>query len=383
MKKRKSAIILLSFFAITILLTGFASAGFFSDISNWFKNLFKPSPQFSPVEREGNLRQIGEIEPYPEPPPENIPPCTDTDGGINPAEKGELVAGSTEKKDECNNENQLSEYFCQDNNADATTINCPEYGEGFVCIDGTCVKNVKEKTVQHAECINSMCVQVEGTGENRCSSDADCNIDIEIETHAECEANTCITVEGAGEDQCLSDSDCAPVVNNNQTNQTHTRCAEDRCVWVPGAGENLCVTNEDCIEDDNETNPEEEHAACITVDGESGCWIVPGEGENRCESDEDCIVEANETHTECSQNRCIIIQGPGIDECFANIDCQSPSNRSGGGQGGNNISQSGSGGAGQGSNSTNNETGAPRGGEEEQNPLIKFIRDLIRALFGG
>ena len=44
MKKGKSAIIFLSLLTITILLTGFASAGFF----DWLKNLFKPNPQLSP-----------------------------------------------------------------------------------------------------------------------------------------------------------------------------------------------------------------------------------------------------------------------------------------------------------------------------------------------
>lgn len=90
-------------------------------------------------------------------------------------------------------------------------------------------------TETHKECVNGVCVEVAGAGEDECQENADCG----QPTHKECVDGSCVSVQGAGADQCQQDSECKP--------QTHKVCSNGLCITVDGEGEDECNTDEQCI----------------------------------------------------------------------------------------------------------------------------------------
>ena len=65
--------------------------------------------------------------------------CYDSDGGISPYIKGYVMNGTngTIKWDSCNSAIVLNEYYCDENNAEVTKINCTDG-----CSDGRCKTTV-------------------------------------------------------------------------------------------------------------------------------------------------------------------------------------------------------------------------------------------------
>ena len=66
----------------------------------------------------------------------SAPACTDTDDGINLAEKGTTTNAQESLTDTCNSGNQLSEYYCNGNIIANTARSCDS---NEVCSDGACV----------------------------------------------------------------------------------------------------------------------------------------------------------------------------------------------------------------------------------------------------
>ena len=93
-------------------------------------------------------------------------------------------------------------------------------------------------TGYHMECSLGSCISIFGSGDNQCSTSADCG---STDTHMACNSNDqCVSVPGTGSNECSSHSDCG-------STDTHMACNDnDQCVSVPGTGSNECSTSADC-----------------------------------------------------------------------------------------------------------------------------------------
>jgi|GEM_PF-3360444 len=151
----------------------------------------------------------------------------------------------------------------------------------------------------------------------RCSAEKNCPKD------SQCKINT----NNGGESKCLCYNQAGKitgacgVVNGGNNQQKHTECtiASKICVVVSGAGVNQCGT------------PEEPNSSICTGEVGTGfhtecknkkCIYIPKTGLSQC------IViggacSVGKTHTECAKNeQCVEIQGPGIDRCAVQKDCE-------------------------------------------------------------
>jgi hypothetical protein len=151
---------------------------------------------------------------------------------------------------------------------------------------------------EHYECRNNACTLVEGSGQNTCSSNADCEPLVVF--HYECRNNACTSVEGSGQNTCSSNADCAPEV------AFHYECQNSACVMVDGPGNNSCSADSDCRES---THRECQNQACV---------VVNGPGANQCNTNSQCITP---THRECRNNACVTVDGLGENQCFSDDAC--------------------------------------------------------------
>jgi hypothetical protein len=63
--------------------------------------------------------------------------CTDSDGGIRPLVKGTVVRGNVSQTDSCSSSKYLTEKYCSAGGLSATTIDCL-YSFNGTCSDGAC-----------------------------------------------------------------------------------------------------------------------------------------------------------------------------------------------------------------------------------------------------
>jgi len=111
------------------------------------------------------------------------------------------------------------------------------------CGDGTCQSDEtsfscpEDCPVTHNECVNQQCAEVEGEGQDQCTTDADCT----VATHLECINEQCIEVQGAGADQCQEDNDCITCDNE---------CPQEGLKQCSGNGYRTCgnYDSDSCLE---------------------------------------------------------------------------------------------------------------------------------------
>jgi hypothetical protein len=221
--KRGIAIFSIVLFS-TILLSGFASAGFI----DWLSRLFSPP---------------GES-------------CTDSDGGDFPLTFGTVnntnSTGNFLKSDYCSSSRNQNEFVCSTVEGQVRVIQriCDNvFGPDYYCLNGECTNAGNTTNQTHSVCSGNSCIVVQGAGTNQCSTNADC-VTNTTQNHSVCSGNSCIVVQGAGTNQCSTNADCV----TNTTNQTHSVCSGNSCIVVQGAGTNQCSTNADCSTAGNETN---------------------------------------------------------------------------------------------------------------------------------
>ena len=166
-----------------------------------------------------------------------------------------------------------------------------------------CLTPPSENTNEtHMECNDdNQCVEVEGSGEDDCTENADC---VEVQTHMECNADEqCVEVDGEGTDECTENADCVT------EEETYFACVNESCIEVEGSEEDECTENADCVE-------VQTHLECVN----ESCVEVEGEGNDTCTENADCVVE-NVTHMICSEGACIEVDGEGTDSCINDSDC--------------------------------------------------------------
>ena len=110
---------------------------------------------------------------------------------------------------------------------------------------------------------------------------------VKSNTHNECSDGLCVMVQGSGEDQCGQDSDC-----EGNTPLNHYVCSGEKCIQVTGSGANECTQNADCAEFEEET-----HMEC---NADEQCVEVDGEGTNECTENADCVTEEEVQESLCS-----------------------------------------------------------------------------------
>jgi hypothetical protein len=191
--KRGIAIFSILLFS-TILLSGFASAGFWGDL---WSALTGGKPQFSPSDDT-------EITHHSE--------CNN----------GQCITVTGKGFNECN--------FNSD------------------CL-GSTSSSGNETNQTRSVCSGNSCIVVQGAGTNECSTNADCVTNTTNQTRSVCSGYSCIVVQDAGTNECSTNADCVP-----NTTQNHSVCSGNSCIVVQGAGTNQCSTNADCSTAGNETN---------------------------------------------------------------------------------------------------------------------------------
>jgi hypothetical protein len=108
--------------------------------------------------------------------------CTDTDGGNYPLTYGcitffnESGGNVSTVCDTCYSSIGLYERICVGGIGGVDAYNCAsEYGPGSTCQSGECIPgNETNETETYLVCQNEQCVEVNGTGQDQCSVNADC-----------------------------------------------------------------------------------------------------------------------------------------------------------------------------------------------------------------
>jgi len=101
---------------------------------------------------------------------------------------------------------------------------CPE---GKVCVDCKCIT---PEEGYHKECVEGVCIDVAGEGEDVCLTDSACY-------YYKCVGTECKKINEPGEDSCSSDTDCY-----------HMECVDKACIRVAGKSDSTCQTDNDCKE---------------------------------------------------------------------------------------------------------------------------------------
>ncbi len=128
-------------------------------------------------------------------------------------------------------------------------------------------ENVTEES--HLECVDYVCTEVSGEGENQCSATLDCVIptnqsnsttntttprhrggggggtstqdnSLPVPTHLECVANSCVELEGEGLDMCTSDLNCTCYIDSDCDDLNN--CTSNTCVQIEGASPSCVFT---------------------------------------------------------------------------------------------------------------------------------------------
>lgn len=99
------------------------------------------------------------------------------------------------------------------------------------------VINVTSGSGEHFDCQNNSCVQVSGSGPDRCSTNADCGGSGPGggDTYAVCSQNACVNMAGTGQSTCSSDANCGG------SGITHLECQNNSCLVVGGGGKDQCT----------------------------------------------------------------------------------------------------------------------------------------------
>ena len=141
--------------------------------------------------------------------------------------------------------------------------------------------------------------------------------------HSECdfEHGVCTQVQGEGQNECSSDSQCVkPPVCGNQEVET---------------GE-VCESNSDCVRQiSGQTVGGTCKDSCKTCEYNLYCGdgIVFAEGGEQCENDNQCsqgnvcsgcLCVPKPTHKACVQGACAIVDGAGSNQCSVSSDCVPP-----------------------------------------------------------
>ncbi|MBW1838696.1 MAG: hypothetical protein JRI49_02080, partial [Deltaproteobacteria bacterium] len=185
--------------------------------------------------------------------------CTDSDGGINYYEWGQVRANSGASGESCTS-GIMHEYYCEDNERAQTDFTCP-YGCGY----GKCKECTQSAHCgDHASCSSETCICDNNWGNcdedwaNGCERD----LRVELENCGEC-GNVC---EGAN--QCENDA-----------------CNNGACVIYSKPTTTYCDDGDPCTENDR----------CDGVGGCDGQEIACGVGETCtdgvCLSDSGCISD--------------------------------------------------------------------------------------------
>ncbi|PIR52500.1 hypothetical protein COU76_06095, partial [Candidatus Peregrinibacteria bacterium CG10_big_fil_rev_8_21_14_0_10_49_10] len=164
----------------------------------------------------------------------------------------------------------------------------------------------------HTECQNDQCVEVDGPGNDECTSNFNCT----EEQHLECQGSQCVQIDGIGTDQCQTLNDCASS-SSSFSGESHTECQNNQCVQVSGPGQNECTSTFNCEEN--------RHLECVG----NQCREVSGMGENRCFTNTDCTGRSSSSssvftqrHMECQSDACVEVQGAGTDQCSTDFNCR-------------------------------------------------------------
>ena len=213
---------------------------------------------------------------------------------------------------QCISVNGLGEDQCSSNdNCQAHNVcNSQTHQCESVAGEGTDECQSNDNCVVHNECnAQKQCVQVTGLAEpDQCQEASDCNL-----THTICDGDnifcrydvctgiTCVEVNGLGEDQCSTDAQCSGGVHSECDARTL------KCILVDGVSPNLCVEDEDC---------DSTYKLCEN----NSCVQKHGVGTDQCQIDSDCAT----SHKECVSSQCVVVVGPGVDGCQENINCSGP-----------------------------------------------------------
>ena len=130
----------------------------------------------------------------------------------------------------------------------------------------------------HTECIDNMCVKVDGVGVSECSPvGSSCNI-IDPNYNV-CLGPACVLELGEGEDQCTGPEQCVGEP------EWHSICESNACVQVEGPGVIACLPIGP--ESSGCPTPLETYSMCV---GQM-CVLKVGLGESQCEKSADCAED--------------------------------------------------------------------------------------------
>ena len=188
----------------------------------------------------------------------------------------------------------------------------------------------------HLECENGACIEVDGFGEDLCSTSADCFVSSSSASAVTDASNSSssspafsfasASVSSSGTLIAFSSSEVSVVTQDPPDSQadssattssllfsgfstsfderTHTVCFEQTCLAISGPGDNECDEALDCGTDF--------HLICEN----DACTVTPGAGANECTQSIGCGQ-----HTECRNEQCIVVDGVAANECGGPEDC--------------------------------------------------------------
>ena len=326
---------------------GRSTAGFGSYFTNWFIEA-KGKAGDATVDKNGDGK-VSDKEAF-----DYAKAKTSADATSKNRTQEGTYTPSTERCRCCHVVCDESDYLCKVVAGDGTdSEKCPKVGD--YC--GT--ENVTPP-LTHMECSHQECIEVEGEGEDSCTTDEQCEEPEEpvcgdgyVTAPEECEygtygKNICPEGQYCKPDCMCHDLETSVVCGDGKISSPEEDCdggnvLTDICPEGYGCyickcepieafcGDGMINPPEECDHGNTVTNqcptegevcqdcqciPRDEatHKECV----DEACVEVSGYGEDSCTSDSQC---ESPTHSECQNEACIEVEGEGTDECYTDEDC--------------------------------------------------------------
>ena len=188
-----------------------------------------------------------------------------------------VICSQYESESDC--DSNICEIDVQDS-IPSDDVDCSDPDINCECIweDNECKAGWEPPLDSHTECIDNMCVKVNGVGVSECSPvGSSCNI---IDpNHNVCLGPACVLELGEGEDQCTGPEQCVGEP------EWHSICDDNACVQVEGPGVIACLPIGP--ESSGCPTPPETYSICV---GQM-CALKVGSGESQCEKSVDCAED--------------------------------------------------------------------------------------------